>query len=212
MSRNWGPRRSCRARSPGLRVKFAVRPRLRGQRHAQALDLGVGRLFGWRGCSLTLLARLRPRPMNKLCACKQAARPTVVACVHRRWGQADRDTLIEQCRQSVGVPFVKACVQREEQKEAAPKPAPPAPKIEELSQPSGVSALVRPSFMAPPRRPPTSERSWIRRNPTRRRSRAQDAADVSPRRRVTRGTANSIMTAGLQGRCSAATRRLWTTG
>src|ERR1700757_3316451 len=66
-------------------------------------------------------------------ACKQAARPTVVACVQRRWGQADRETLIEQCRRSVGVPFVKACVQHEEQKEAASKPAPPAPKIEEPS-------------------------------------------------------------------------------
>jgi CHAT domain-containing protein len=84
-------------------------------------------------------------------ACKQAARPTVVACVQRRWGQADRETLIEQCRQSVGVPFVKACVQREEQKEAASKPAPPAPKIEEPSPPGGESALVRPSFVAPPR-------------------------------------------------------------
>src|ERR1700722_1517168 len=83
--------------------------------------------------------------------CKQAARPTVVACVQRRWGQADRDTLIEQCRQSVGVPFVKACVQREEQKEAASKPAPPAPKIEEPAPPGGESALVRPSFVAPPR-------------------------------------------------------------
>jgi hypothetical protein len=84
-------------------------------------------------------------------ACKQAARPTVVACVKSRWGQADRNALIEQCRQSVGVPFVKACVQREEQKEAASKPAPTAPKMEEASPSSGGPSLVRPSFVAPPR-------------------------------------------------------------
>ena len=84
-------------------------------------------------------------------ACRQAARPTVIACVQSRRGQADRDALIEQCRQSVGVPFVKACVQREEQKEAARKPAPAAPKMEEASPPGGEPALIRPSFVAPPR-------------------------------------------------------------
>ena len=84
-------------------------------------------------------------------ACRQAARPTVIACVQSRRGQADRDALIEQCRQSVGVPFVKACVQREEQKEAARKPAPAAPKMEEASPPGSEPALIRPSFVAPPR-------------------------------------------------------------
>ena len=84
-------------------------------------------------------------------ACKQAARPTVVACVHGRWGQADRDTLIEQCRQSVGVPLVKACVLREEQKEAAGKAAPAAPKLESAPPPPSDATALRPSYVAPPR-------------------------------------------------------------
>jgi hypothetical protein len=84
-------------------------------------------------------------------ACREAARPTVIACIQSRRGAADRDTLREQCRQSVGVPFVKACVQREEQKEAASKPAPPAPQIEAASPSGGEPMLVRPSFVAPPR-------------------------------------------------------------
>ena len=84
-------------------------------------------------------------------ACKQAARPTVVACVRRRWGQADRDTLIEQCRQSVGVPFVKTCVLREEQKEAAGKAAPAAPKLESAAPSPSDATALRPSYVAPPR-------------------------------------------------------------
>jgi hypothetical protein len=84
-------------------------------------------------------------------ACREAARPTVIACIQSRRGAADRDTLREQCRQSVGIPFVKACVRREEQKEAAGKPAPAAPKMEETSPPGGEPALIRPSFVAPPR-------------------------------------------------------------
>ena len=84
-------------------------------------------------------------------ACKEAARPTVIACIQKRRGAADFETLREQCRQSVGVPFVKACVLREEQKEAVGKPAPPAPKMDETTPPSAEPALVRPSFVAPPR-------------------------------------------------------------
>jgi hypothetical protein len=84
-------------------------------------------------------------------ACKEAARPPVIACIHKRRGAGGFETLREQCRQSVGVPFVKACVLREEQKEAVGKPAPPAPKIDETTPPSAEPALVRPSFVAPPR-------------------------------------------------------------
>jgi CHAT domain-containing protein len=134
------------------KVKFALRPRMR--------DKGMRKLWIWAlaAClagEAVLFDFVSPGSAATheqiVDACKQAARPTVVACVQRRWGQADRDTLIEQCRQSVGVPFVKACVQREEQKEAASKPAPPAPEMEEASPSSGELTLVRPSFVAPPR-------------------------------------------------------------
>jgi hypothetical protein len=60
-------------------------------------------------------------------ACREAARPAMVACMQGKRGQGDHDALLEQCRQSVGAPFVKACVLREDQKIAAGKAAPAAP-------------------------------------------------------------------------------------
>ena len=84
-------------------------------------------------------------------ACREAARPTMVSCMQSRRGEGDHDTLHEQCRQSVGIPFVKACVLREEQKEAARKAAPAAPKLEPASPAPSDSLLVRPVFVAPPR-------------------------------------------------------------
>ena len=63
-------------------------------------------------------------------ACKEQARPAVVECVRSRSGTADKETLIAQCRESAGHPFVIACVRREEEKEAAGKAAPAAPKAD----------------------------------------------------------------------------------
>ena len=83
-------------------------------------------------------------------ACREAARPTVVACMQGKRGQGDHDAALEQCRQAVGVPFVKACVLREEQKEAAGKTAPAAPVAAAAPPPSGAFS-VQPTFVAPPR-------------------------------------------------------------
>jgi CHAT domain-containing protein/tetratricopeptide (TPR) repeat protein len=84
-------------------------------------------------------------------ACREAARPTMVACMQGKRGQGEHDALLEQCRQSVGIPFVKACVSREEQKEAASKPAPPAPVAAAAAPPPGDAFSVQPTFVAPPR-------------------------------------------------------------
>jgi CHAT domain-containing protein len=83
-------------------------------------------------------------------ACKEQARPTVVACVRSKFGSADKDALIAQCRESAGRPFVVACVQREEQKESAGKAAPSAPKAD-TPNPADAALAVRPTFVAPPR-------------------------------------------------------------
>lgn len=60
-------------------------------------------------------------------ACREQARPRVVACVQSKRGTASFEALVAACRASVGVPIVKACVQREEQRIAATKGAPPVP-------------------------------------------------------------------------------------
>jgi hypothetical protein len=83
-------------------------------------------------------------------ACREAARPTMVACMQGKRGQGDHDAALEQCREAVGVPFVKACVLREEQKEAAGKAAPAAPVAAAPPPPSGALS-VQPTFVAPPR-------------------------------------------------------------
>ncbi|MGA2492626.1 MAG: tetratricopeptide repeat protein [Roseiarcus sp.] len=83
-------------------------------------------------------------------ACREAARPTMVACMQSKRGQGEHDALLEQCRQSVGIPFVKACVSREERKEAAGKPPPPAPVAAATAPPSDAFS-EQPTFVAPPR-------------------------------------------------------------
>jgi hypothetical protein len=45
-------------------------------------------------------------------ACRESARPAVVACMQGKRGQGDHDALLEQCRQTVGRPIVVACVMR----------------------------------------------------------------------------------------------------
>jgi CHAT domain-containing protein len=85
-------------------------------------------------------------------SCRGMAYPTMVACMMRSQGQGDHDARLEQCRQSVGIPFVRACVQRQEQKEAAHAPPPSAPALEDAKPaPSGEAFSTRPTFVAPPR-------------------------------------------------------------
>ena len=83
-------------------------------------------------------------------ACRETARPAVVACMQSKRGQGDHDVLLEQCRQTVGRPILQACVTREERKEAATKPAPAAPTAAQPAPPSDVLSL-QPTFIAPPR-------------------------------------------------------------
>jgi tetratricopeptide (TPR) repeat protein len=83
-------------------------------------------------------------------ACREAARPAVVACMQGKRGQGDHDAALEQCRQTVGRPIVVACVTREEQKEAAGKAAPAAPAAAPAPPPSDAFS-VQPIFVAPPR-------------------------------------------------------------
>jgi CHAT domain-containing protein len=83
-------------------------------------------------------------------ACREAARPAMVACMQSKRGDGDHDAAHEQCRQSVGIPFVKACVLREEQKVAAGKAAPAAPVVAAPPPPSDVLS-IQPTYVAPPR-------------------------------------------------------------
>ena len=86
--------------------------------------------------------------------CKESADPAVADCVHSRGGGGRRGgadpTIIEACRQSVGRPIVHACVLREEQRQAAGTPPPPAPKDEGATAPQ-VAGQVQIAFVAPPR-------------------------------------------------------------
>jgi len=82
--------------------------------------------------------------------CRESARPQVQACMTRKRGSGDRDSNLAACRESVGRPIVQACVQREEQKQAARTPAPAAPKAETAVAPQDAGA-VHPVFVAPPR-------------------------------------------------------------
>jgi len=82
--------------------------------------------------------------------CRESARPQVQACMMRKRGSGDRESNLAACRESVGRPIVQACVQREEQKQAARTPAPAAPKDEAAIAPKDAAA-VQPVFVAPPR-------------------------------------------------------------
>jgi hypothetical protein len=62
----------------------------------------------------------------------------------------DREATIAACRESVGKPIAYACVVREEQREAAGKPPPAAPKDETAIAPNDAGP-VQPTFVAPPR-------------------------------------------------------------
>src|SRR5579871_2604912 len=59
--------------------------------------------------------------------CRAEARPQVVACMQGKQGSGDRAANLTQCRDTVGAAAVRACMQREQQKAAAPpsRAAPP---------------------------------------------------------------------------------------
>jgi CHAT domain-containing protein len=82
--------------------------------------------------------------------CRESARPQVHACMMGKRGTGDRESNLAGCRESVGRPIVRACVLREEQKQAAKTPPPAAPKDETAIAPKD-AASVQPVFVAPPR-------------------------------------------------------------
>jgi CHAT domain-containing protein len=78
--------------------------------------------------------------------CRQALRPQVQACAQAKGLKGNPEAIREQC----GKPIVSPCVRREEQKAAAGKSAPAAPKDEMAVAPLNTAPL-RPHFVAPPR-------------------------------------------------------------
>ena len=82
--------------------------------------------------------------------CRESARPQVVACMQGKRGTGDRESNLAACRASVGRPIVHACVVREEQREAAGKPPPAAPKDETAIAPNDAGP-IQPTFVTPPR-------------------------------------------------------------
>jgi CHAT domain-containing protein len=78
--------------------------------------------------------------------CKQLMHPQVHACVQGKKGSGDIDAIRKSCSEA----FVRPCVLREEQKEAAGKPAPAAPKDDTAMAPAD-AASIQPVFVAPPR-------------------------------------------------------------
>jgi CHAT domain-containing protein len=87
-------------------------------------------------------------------SCKQALFAQVHACVVGKLGGGrPRDAsgpALEAARHECGIAIVRPCVMREEQKEAAGKPPPAAPKDEAAIAPQG-AAPIQPAFVAPPR-------------------------------------------------------------
>jgi CHAT domain-containing protein len=85
--------------------------------------------------------------------CKQALFAQIHTCVVGKLGGLPRNAspdALEQARQQCGPPLVRPCVMREEQKQAAGKTAPEAPKSEADAAPTDGTA-VQPTFVAPPR-------------------------------------------------------------
>ena len=78
--------------------------------------------------------------------CRQAMRPQIHACAQAKGLIGNPDAVRAQC----GVPLVRPCVIREEQKRAVGTPAPAAPKDDTASMPVDAAPL-QPTFVAPPR-------------------------------------------------------------
>jgi CHAT domain-containing protein/tetratricopeptide (TPR) repeat protein len=79
-------------------------------------------------------------------SCKQALMPQIMACAQAKGLRGNHEAVRQQC----GMGPVRACVLRAEQKQAAGKAAPAAPKEDSDVAPVGASA-VQPIFVAPPR-------------------------------------------------------------
>jgi CHAT domain-containing protein len=77
--------------------------------------------------------------------CRQALHPQVQACAQAKGLKGNPEAIREQC----GKPIVSPCVRREEQKAAAGKSAPAAPK-DDIAAPLNTAPL-KPLFVAPPR-------------------------------------------------------------
>jgi CHAT domain-containing protein len=85
--------------------------------------------------------------------CKQALFAQIHACVVGKLGGLPRNApadALERAREQCGPPLVRPCVMREEQKQAAGKAAPEAPKPDADATPTDGGA-VQPVFVAPPR-------------------------------------------------------------
>jgi hypothetical protein len=78
--------------------------------------------------------------------CRQAMRPQIHACAQAKGLMGNPDAVRAQC----GVPLVRPCVMREEQKRAVGTPPPAAPKDDTASMPVDAAPL-QPTFVAPPR-------------------------------------------------------------
>ncbi len=78
--------------------------------------------------------------------CREALHPQVMACAQAKGLRGNPEAVHAQC----GVPIVRPCVMREEQKQSAGAPAPAAPKADTPALPAG-AAPVQPTFVAPPR-------------------------------------------------------------
>jgi len=83
--------------------------------------------------------------------CRQAAQPVVRACVQARRGSGDSWRALAECMETVGRPFVQACVQREEKRIAASAPAPAPPQAPAPTSAPSEAGPVATVFVAPPR-------------------------------------------------------------
>jgi CHAT domain-containing protein len=79
-------------------------------------------------------------------SCREALMPQIMACAQAKGLRGNPEAVREQC----GRGQVRACVMRQEQKQAGGAAAPAAPKEESDVAPAGASA-VQPVFVAPPR-------------------------------------------------------------
>jgi CHAT domain-containing protein/tetratricopeptide (TPR) repeat protein len=79
-------------------------------------------------------------------SCREALRPQIMACAQAKGLRGNPEAVRQQC----GMGMVRACVIREEQKQASGTPAPAAPKNDTEIVPAGTSP-VQPVFVAPPR-------------------------------------------------------------
>lgn len=106
----------------------------------------------WLCVTLIIIASVRSQPVHAASleqikqSCLQALMPQIMACAQTKELRGNPQAVKEQC----GRGQVRACVMRQEQKEASGKAAPAAPKADSDVAPAAASA-VQPGFVAPPR-------------------------------------------------------------